>query len=501
MRTQSYKSKLFILEHNLAARVAQLLIVPQKHLKLTAVKYFRAVINLNDEFHCRQLVRDNLFEPILNILIESLPQDNLLNSAILELFEVIRKENLKSFIIHLVESYRERLEAIDIRGIDIFSGIVLRYDQLMNPHLIPPTAPGEGDSSFMTSDAETPNTRHITLNGGDPRWQGLKDADAEEDAYFNASDGEEDEEDELSRDVPHGTGLFNASPLSKPLVDYADDDEMDEDSIVIPSNAQQSLDADTEMLDVDLNTPTKPPTELSSSSPFAISPSPSDMTQAPSTPTTSATALSSTPTRPPLSLAEKRRREDDDEDELGKLAAAGTASASKRRNSSVGRVDVSGLGSASGLGDAAAKSIPSDTSTESDVNADDVSNTGVIADRDDAASTSATNTSDTPQAAEPVTPKPKEQDGEQEKEKPQAQESPSPATSASASTKRTPSLKRKAGFVLTRARSSSRGKSVDVKDDEGSGKGTAANEKSEKSEKGEKKGRISINLGGKKDEG
>lgn len=56
-----------------------------------ALKYFRTCIGLHDEFHSRQITQHRLFDPILNILFETMPRDNLLNSACLELFEFIKR--------------------------------------------------------------------------------------------------------------------------------------------------------------------------------------------------------------------------------------------------------------------------------------------------------------------------------------------------------------------------------------------------------------------------
>jgi protein phosphatase-4 regulatory subunit 3 len=40
------------------------------------------------------MVKYKLFEPILNLLIETMPRDNLLNSACLEFFEFIRRVSI-----------------------------------------------------------------------------------------------------------------------------------------------------------------------------------------------------------------------------------------------------------------------------------------------------------------------------------------------------------------------------------------------------------------------
>lgn len=91
IRSHSYRSKYFLLAENLPSRVAQLLESPEKHLKLTALKFFRTCVALNDEYYVRHMIKFKLFEPVLNIVIETMPRDNLLNSACLEFFEFIKR--------------------------------------------------------------------------------------------------------------------------------------------------------------------------------------------------------------------------------------------------------------------------------------------------------------------------------------------------------------------------------------------------------------------------
>lgn len=255
-----------------------------------ALKFFRSCVNLQDEFYNRQITQNRLFEPILNIVYETMPRDNLLNSACLELFEFIKRENIKPIIIHIVENYRERLQQITY--VDTFQSLLLRYDQMQgfNPDI---------DATLFSSEGGiTPG--HAKINGNH-RWQGVKEMDATEEAYFNTSD---DEDEILSKKKP----LNGSTSLLKSLVDYPDDDE---DAMDTKPSARDPL---------------------SSSSPQSLK---SEATS-PSTPTSTSTSPSTAkhspaiPQTPPERLSEKRRREEDDEeDELGKL------SITKRRSSSL----------------------------------------------------------------------------------------------------------------------------------------------------------------------
>ena len=304
MRQHNARGRLYILNEGFHRRVAELLAYStEKHLKLSAIKYFRTVVSIGDEYHLRQMMQFQLFKPILDIITTTMPRDNLLNSACLELFCFIRHEDLKWLIIHLAESYRDILESVSFVG--IFTEILLRYEQHMNP---PPgglPADGAADSSFMTSEMETPNTRYITINGSGQRWQGLKETDPDEDAYFNTSDNDE-EEDELAGDSltpnasPHGlrsrlSNGLGASPLAKPLVDYPEEDEPTPPYMDTPPS--------------DSTLPSNAHTPDVSESPFAnTSPVIDNITNSPSPPVS----------KPPL--MKRSREDDDDEDELAKLS-------------------------------------------------------------------------------------------------------------------------------------------------------------------------------------
>lgn len=286
IRQHSFRSKYFILSEGLASRVAQLMRCPVKHLQLASLKYFRTVIGLHDDQHNRQIIMHRVFEPILKILYDTMPRDNLLNSVCLELFEFIKRENIKLLIQHLVETHREKFQAITY--VDTFQNLVLRYDQMMEP-----VTAQELELSFTSVDSDTPGRPMGIVNGG--KWgQGLKEMDPDEEAYFNGSDDEDD---------PANTSkLENGASPVRPLVNYPDDD-VDDDEMDILTSA---------------------PAESSHTSA-------STQTQgSPNTPKTTGS--------PPERISEKRRREEDEEDELfANLASSGIKRrASLNSNSSAG---------------------------------------------------------------------------------------------------------------------------------------------------------------------
>jgi protein phosphatase-4 regulatory subunit 3 len=333
IRQHSLRSRHFVLSENLTPRVAQLLNVPQKPLKLTALKFFRTCVSLQDQFYANQITQNNTFDLILDIVVETMPRDNLLNSACLDLFEFIKRENIKAIILHVVETYREKLK--DITFVDTFQNLILRYEQMQgyNPDM---------DQTLFSQDDDMPPNSRTHVNGGQRWGQELKEMDPAEEEYFNTSDDDEDEPREemthderlrqvsermhwhqrrLRAEMPNG----NASPLTKPLVDYPDDD-------------------DDECIDTKgMQTPLTPESEKENSSPESKTTTSPEKKLQPS-PEIKSTAESQLQ-QPPERLSEKRRREEDEEDdELVKLSTG-----IKRRNSSTSNASASTLSSAGSL--------------------------------------------------------------------------------------------------------------------------------------------------------
>ena len=346
IRQHSLRSRHFVLSENLPPRVGQLLSVPQKPLKLTALKFFRTCVSLQDQFYANQITQNNTFDLILDIVIETMPRDNLLNSACLDLFEFIKRENIKAIILHVVETYREKLK--DITFVDTFQNLILRYEQMQgyNPDM---------DQTLFSQDEDMPANGRNHVNGGQRWGQELKEMDPAEEEYFNTSDDDEELDEDglvksfdskeprkemthderlrqvsermhwhqrrLRAEMPNG----NASPLAKPLVDYPDDDD------------DESMDARG------VQTPMTPESEKENSSPEGKAATPSEKKLQPSPEIKS--AAESQLQQPPERLSEKRRREEDEEDdELVKLSTG-----SKRRNSSVSNTSASTLSSIGSL--------------------------------------------------------------------------------------------------------------------------------------------------------
>uniref|UniRef100_A0A8C5APL2 SMEK homolog 1 n=1 Tax=Gadus morhua TaxID=8049 RepID=A0A8C5APL2_GADMO len=96
-------------------------------LHTCALRFMRRIIGLKDEFYNRYIMRNFLFEPVVKAFLSNGSRYNLMNSAIIEMFEYVRVEDVKSLTAHIVENYWKALEDVDY--VQTFKGLKLRYEQ------------------------------------------------------------------------------------------------------------------------------------------------------------------------------------------------------------------------------------------------------------------------------------------------------------------------------------------------------------------------------------
>lgn len=223
----------------------------------------------------KHLIEKKVLGPLLEMLTQVMPRDNLLSSASLELFEFVKKENIKEIVKHLVESHRDLLTQLSY--IPTFKEIILRYDQTKGYTANMEYFLEREDDIGRKPPANARFIEHIAV-------------DPVEEEYWDAADPDEEEEANGQTRNLSPVGLLPSTP-SKPLVDYLSDEENEE-------NAEPEIHDET-----------KSPDAGGEGSKTRKTDSAADRT-------------------PPERLSEKRRREEDDDDELDKLMQ------NKRRNSS-----------------------------------------------------------------------------------------------------------------------------------------------------------------------
>ncbi|XP_052518714.1 serine/threonine-protein phosphatase 4 regulatory subunit 3-B-like [Budorcas taxicolor] len=94
---------------------------------LSAVRFMRTMIGLRDELLNHYIIKGNFFEPVVNALLENGTRYNMLNSAIVELFDYVRMQNIKSLVAHIVEKFYATLKSIEY--VQTFKGLKVKYEQ------------------------------------------------------------------------------------------------------------------------------------------------------------------------------------------------------------------------------------------------------------------------------------------------------------------------------------------------------------------------------------
>lgn len=127
VQNHGYRIKYFVLRNNIVGKVCELMMEGEKYIALSAVRFVRACVGLKDEFYFRYMVKNNSFKPIVELFQKNGNRYNLLNSSIIEMFEFIRKENIKSLLKYVTEKFEDDLRGISY--VDTFAGLWTQHAQ------------------------------------------------------------------------------------------------------------------------------------------------------------------------------------------------------------------------------------------------------------------------------------------------------------------------------------------------------------------------------------
>ncbi|KAH1209067.1 Serine/threonine-protein phosphatase 4 regulatory subunit 3 [Glycine max] len=188
--------------------------LPQLYICINPILTFRHGVALQDEHLVDHFVRSDLLKPIVDAFVANGNRYNLLHSAVLELFEYIRKENLKLLLKYIVDSFWDQL--VKFEYLVSIHSLKVKYEQCLDND-------GAKGTAIMIDLRRRLDERAL---------------EKEEEDYFNDSD----EEDTTSASISHNQkvqqqqpALSNGvaasyselSPRSGGLVDYDDDDDED----------------------------------------------------------------------------------------------------------------------------------------------------------------------------------------------------------------------------------------------------------------------------------
>ncbi|CAL9219893.1 unnamed protein product [Arabidopsis halleri] len=216
------RTKCSFLQNNVTEKVLHLTRRKEKYLVVAAIRFVRTLLSVHDDYVQNYIVKNNMLKPIIDVFIANGNRYNLLNSAVLDLLEHIRKGNATLLLKYIVDTFWDQLAPFQcLTSIQAFK---VKYEQCL-----------ESAGPKSTADAVDPRRRI------DERA-----LEKEEEDYFNEDSDEEDSASasntqkekpasniQKEQPKPHLSNGVAASPTSSSprsggLVDY-EDDEDDED--------------------------------------------------------------------------------------------------------------------------------------------------------------------------------------------------------------------------------------------------------------------------------
>ncbi|KAG0221806.1 Platinum sensitivity protein [Mortierella sp. GBA43] len=158
VRQHCLRGKNYILPSGIIGKVCILLKNRDRHLRLSALKFFRTCIGLVDDSYHQELIAQNVLHHIVQLLLETRSKNNLTNSLCLEFFEHIKTANIRSLSNHVVTNYRRELEIITYTN--TFKVMIHQYEQQQQQEQ-EKLAPEASTNEAVTNNAEEGSTVHL----------------------------------------------------------------------------------------------------------------------------------------------------------------------------------------------------------------------------------------------------------------------------------------------------------------------------------------------------
>jgi len=187
----SYNMKNYAFHNNVLLRVVTLFRSQHKFVVLAALRVVRKFVASKEEFNYRYMIKNNILQHVIALL-DANRQYNMLNSAILELFEFLRTENISCLIAHVIEQFWES-SLQHHNYVSTFQLLKNRYDQSIERSM-KSVAPGSTAGNQANPTSSSSINMLSLMNTASSRLR--KDAralDEDEEQWYDQDD-EEDED-------------------------------------------------------------------------------------------------------------------------------------------------------------------------------------------------------------------------------------------------------------------------------------------------------------------
>jgi protein phosphatase-4 regulatory subunit 3 len=217
-----YRIKYYALRNGVLEKAARLLARRERVVAAAALRFLRACLALRDDFFARAVAKGRLLEPLLAAFLANGPRYNLLNSAALELFDFLRRENLRGLVAAVAESplFPRLLEEAPYTD----ALRLLRARHEANLEAMPGGGGGgAGAAGSLAAAGAAANARAAAAAEARLR-RGEREEDADEESYFSREDDGDGEPGGAAPGAARSPPRVTLSPAGAPGSGGGDDD-------------------------------------------------------------------------------------------------------------------------------------------------------------------------------------------------------------------------------------------------------------------------------------
>jgi len=128
IRFHGYRIRQHITHNKLLLQIYQGFEINEKSVELAIIRLVKAIITSKDTVLIKHIIHNSLLDPIFEIYLKNAKKNNLLDSACLDLFESMRKENNENMNIHFLRRYKRKIEEYGLQK--YFKKLLDRYEHL-----------------------------------------------------------------------------------------------------------------------------------------------------------------------------------------------------------------------------------------------------------------------------------------------------------------------------------------------------------------------------------
>mmetsp|Transcript_5680 Transcript_5680/g.11936 ORF Transcript_5680/g.11936 Transcript_5680/m.11936 type:complete len:709 (+) Transcript_5680:727-2853(+) len=211
VKAHCYRMKFFVVRNGVLGKVLRLLSMRNQYIKLASLRFLRAVVSIKDELYNRYIEKHDIFAPVFEAFRKNAVKDNLVSSAIIEMCEYIRAENIKTLLSYIVNKYMTAESSLLLEAIpyvDTFTLLRQQYEDNQAKSEVGSddgmsSSNGTGSGYFPDEDAAA--VRRLSVMGVKVIEDQRKFREAgEEDSYFN-----DDEDDVVTGSTMEESGASN----------------------------------------------------------------------------------------------------------------------------------------------------------------------------------------------------------------------------------------------------------------------------------------------------